>query len=823
METHNQPLRPLRPGGNTEPTSSSTTSIINLSTKRQTCLQCRIRKVRCDGRPTTCTNCQRLGFECSFRQTAVGNAPSVSSAAPHGATAGHLRLPERRRRTQACVHCRSRKTRCQGGSPECSNCIKKGIVCKYPTPSSKRQKHIAADDTAASSASPGSSHTSRGTSLSPAAAPASQHDLSSGTADGVGDNDVLDPTSGDPSSSLTASALDQTTLNALVEDYFEHLYPLPSYAFLHKATVLQRCQDETIDAPLKLAICAITSLLLQRVSYCHDLWAQQAERLLLASPTLYRPSVFRLQALLLVIRYRIESGDFPAAFMLASLAARAAVALRLNYERSDAELSPLAQEARRRLFWSLFILDDFFSVGLREFELCPREIVHLQVPSDDDAFREGRSCRTGPLDQSLSAMKDNSGGIGLRGAFLRLVSIRREVMRHIRRVALEELSAAGTTRSIRTFEQQLDALRASLRAEEQYSAANLRKSRLKAQFVMVHASWHQCYCDLYRIYLPSGYTEAALASAVEGVHPVKRGVMQRSCQEHAENILKIVADFWNLRNDVDSDCAGGKNTPGQPLLIERDVAVCAFESARIVLFCCASASPANDALVDVALSKARLCLDVIKHHFAWSASLKTLRLKLERIIKSYSTGLALRHKETLNEPDPPEPQPTSRLSAFAKSRQRLSVQSLLLQSDFVDDSDEIAASSAGSNPPGATATATTASATTQATTVTSPPNPPISFSTLENTASTTNTTLEVPAFSAPITSAPRQQSQPLSDFGANHIDYLTINLDSNNSLSPGLSQGSGSDFTDDGSVFNPWMGFPHSGMEISWSIDGEDY
>lgn len=149
------------------------------------------------------------------------------------------------------------------------------------------------------------------------------------------------------------------------------------------------------------------------------------------------------------------------------------------------------------------------------------------------------------------------------------------------------------------------------------------------------------------------------------------------------------------------------------------------------------------------------------------------------------------------------------------------MQSLLLQSDFVDDSDEIAASGASGNPPGATTT-TTAPTTTQAITAT-PPDPPISSTTLETTASTTNTTLEVPTFSAPLTSAPRQQCEPPSDFGADHTEYLAINLDSNNSLSPGLSQGSGSDFTDDGFVFNPWMGFPDSGMGMPWSIDGEDY
>jgi hypothetical protein len=219
------------------------------------------------------------------------------------------------------------------------------------------------------------------------------------------------------------AALNDDTMNELVEDYFRHLYPLPSYAFLHKATVVQRCQDRTIDTPLKLALCAITSLHLRRTDLCHDIWVQQAEHSILQQ--IGRPSIFRLQALLLIVRYRIESGDFPTSFMLAALAARSALALRLNFERS--ELPPLAQEARRRLFWSLFLLDDFFCVGLREFELCPKDTIHLQLPCSEELFEAGQHCPTGTLQQNPLEVPAT---IGLRGIFLRLVSLRREVMRY---------------------------------------------------------------------------------------------------------------------------------------------------------------------------------------------------------------------------------------------------------------------------------------------------------------------------------------------------------------------------------------------------------
>lgn len=308
-----------------------------------------------------------------------------------------MKLPERRRRMQACIPCHSKKTRCLGELPSCSSCVRRNRVCSYP----RAKNHGSAadgltgavgfDDECAEDASP------------------SQEDMDM-------EMEMGDAADGE------GSAPDAETTTALVLDYFDHLYPLPSFAFLHKPTVVLRCRDQTMNESLKLAICAITSLHLKRSSLCHDLWVQQAEQSILQQ--IGRASIFHLQALLLVIRYRIESGEFPTAFMLAALAARTALALRLNYERP--ELSQVAQEARRRLFWAVYLLDDFFCVGLREFELCPEETIHLQLPCDEDHFGAGRYVHTGLLRPGPS---DNVSTVGLRGVYLRLTSVRRAVMR----------------------------------------------------------------------------------------------------------------------------------------------------------------------------------------------------------------------------------------------------------------------------------------------------------------------------------------------------------------------------------------------------------
>lgn len=215
----------------------------------------------------------------------------------------------------------------------------------------------------------------------------------------------------------------------LIEQYFERLYPLASYSFLHKATVIQRCRDRTIDRALKLAICAITALHFSKHGDERDAWAHESERIILDG--LERPSIFHIQASLLVIRYRAGVGQFPRAFIMAGLAARWAVALRLNYEHST--LSPVAQEVRRRTFWSLYLLEDSFCVGLKEFELFDPDTIHLRLPSEDDDFSEERPTNTGYLQAGKGIEPEV---IGSRAAFVRLAFIRRSIMRFVYSIQL---------------------------------------------------------------------------------------------------------------------------------------------------------------------------------------------------------------------------------------------------------------------------------------------------------------------------------------------------------------------------------------------------
>lgn len=380
-------------------------SVATSTSPKRTCVQCRIRKVRrrrssltigsrslqvrCDGQPDFCGNCKRLRFDCSFQRPS-DNATRARRPSPSS------RLPlEKRRVSLACTRCRSRKIRCQGQVPACANCVRRDHRCIYvglkkrgETDCVERSANDVAQDSAANAAQP---------------ALQLNDDFRS-------EEQVLP---------------DCRTVMTLVEAYFENLYPLPEYAFLHQNSLVRRYLEGSVQPCLILALCAVTAQLLKLQPYYPgkvSVWAKQAESDLMQNIGL--PSIPRLQALILVIKYIIDTGQFSKGFMLTPLTARAAAALHLHQERPN--LHFLAQETRRRLMWSCALLDGQFSVGLREYEMCHLDVVEIQLPCPEHAFRDGIPTTTAPL-RLISA--DSVKLLSLGAAAIRMRFIRRDIMK----------------------------------------------------------------------------------------------------------------------------------------------------------------------------------------------------------------------------------------------------------------------------------------------------------------------------------------------------------------------------------------------------------
>ncbi|KAJ4141954.1 hypothetical protein NW754_014743 [Fusarium falciforme] len=606
------------------------------------CVQCRVRKVRCDGTVPRCRTCERLSFQCSFEQDGS-----------HGQYAP--RLPPKCRGTRACLECRAMKVRCSGDTPRCSNCQRRNKQCTYSN--SKSGPSRGPVEGASSSRDEAGSSSQRAVSpdRQQSIASGSQHE-SPGPAEDV--PPVNPPTDSSPSDEL---------VTGLVNQYFDRLYPLASYSFLHKATVIQRCRDKTIDRALKLALCAITAMYFDKPNQERDAWAQEAEQLML--DRLEQPSIFQLQASLLLIRYRAGVGQFPRAFIMAGLAGRWAVALRLNYEHS--RLGPVAQEVRRRTFWSLYLLEDSFCVGLKEFELFDPDTIHLQLPCEDVDFHQERHVSTGYLQPGKGLEPEV---LGSRAAFVRLAFIRRAIMRLNRRVFLKEVNLSELFSSMERFQNDLLRLRTKLAPSDQYPPTNPEELHRPPQYAIMHMSWHQCHCDLYRIFL-TGYPEATPHAAVEGMSAPERALMKDKCLAHAEQIVKVLSDFVQHKDERD--------------MLEFDAAVCAYHGARLILFGTYTGKDNTGLPMQMAINKAQLCLDVITRYFDFSAQLKPMRQELERVIQQHKSWLESSDHQALSTSDP-APRPPPKLSRDAYIRQRLAIHSLLRQSDFVDDSRDAA-------------------------------------------------------------------------------------------------------------------------------------
>ncbi|KAG6007069.1 hypothetical protein E4U54_000067 [Claviceps lovelessii] len=80
-------------------------------------------RVKCDGRPNGCRNCERLQLECVAGDGSTMLAGSRTSSSP---------ISLRKIRTyRSCQSCRLSKTKCNGDRPKCSRCSAKLIQCVY--------------------------------------------------------------------------------------------------------------------------------------------------------------------------------------------------------------------------------------------------------------------------------------------------------------------------------------------------------------------------------------------------------------------------------------------------------------------------------------------------------------------------------------------------------------------------------------------------------------------------------------------------------------------------------------------------------------------
>lgn len=584
----------------------------------QTCVTCRARKVRCDGRKGICTNCDRLGLPCSWDDTfavegilvpssAILTAPNqqqqqqqhqlplsdprinVNNNNNPPTSTPPLLIPRRRAR-QACQNCHAKKARCSGSMPKCDRCRVQGLECIYrpgkralvlPSSTSlaggQQQQQSSGEPQDVTMQDDGTASLTHSNTASPNQTPS------------LATPPPLNLPLAVPSASPSFSDPPESLIFRTFENYFQHVHHIPVFSFLHRASLMERYNAGSLDRSLLLALVGITSMLTDlggpdMVEYgqkCID----EAAALCLAHAE--QPSILRLQALVIVVKHRILSKRFQGAFLLFSLASRMAMALRLNTENPS--LCFLAQESRRRLMWSIYLIDSTMSGGQVEVALWPNpeRQIRINLPCNERRFELDLPEVTEPLipppPPFPSSLPDPEAGgsgephrdaIGLLALHIRMYHMRARILQRTMRVVasgpsqieLDKLPSvvASTVAELEAFESRL---LPSFRFSESSLKLRSYSSRLGI-FFMTHIWWRQCHLDLYRLFLP-GLKEALplgiLKSRLDAEFVVNS---RRRCYDHARSMADMFAHLL----------APGMGVP----VTDIDIAGCASQCVRVL-------------------------------------------------------------------------------------------------------------------------------------------------------------------------------------------------------------------------------------------------
>lgn len=567
-----------------------------------TCVTCRARKVRCDGARDVCQNCSRLGFACSYDDSipqhllSAAAAQGMNSLGPAANDALNIHVvaahPPRRRVRQACQTCHSRKAKCSGTMPKCDRCRTHGLDCVYRP--SKRARMSGTPGTAGRDANGDAAGL-----LNSAARDGYLSDQS---------HSLSDPAEGSGLSQLRhLPPPEEALILKTFENFFRHIHHIPLFSYLHQASLMQRYHSGSMDRALLLSLIGITSLLTDLGHGAREYGMRcvtVAERLILRD--LDKPTVLKIQALVFVIKHRIFCRRFSDAFMLTGLASRFAAALRLNHE--NPRLCFLAQESRRRLMWSLFMIDIGMAAGHPDFTLWAHRAntIDLKLPCNERNFEYDLPEVTESLapppslpDGSLPPLRDNVGFLALH---IRIQWIRSKILAFTKsfvnqptREDLEELP-----RKCSEFQTELSAFEDRLPAPFRWTSSNLRLRAYHPRlcvYLMTHVWWRQCHCDLYRLALV-GRRESLSRKVIGLLDPAFVKHCQTQCFDHAQAMADMFAEVSKFE----------KGVPVSDL----DLPVCVYQCANTLYYTLAACPNDFDISPASVSEMADNCLKIVK-------------------------------------------------------------------------------------------------------------------------------------------------------------------------------------------------------------------
>jgi hypothetical protein len=483
---------------------------------RFACVQCRRRRVKCDRNGECCNACTRLGFECSYSGPA-DESITITAAEADEATELTQAGTKRKRTLQACEQCRIQRAKCSGSIP-CDRCLSKAQACT-------------------------SARTTRrflGVHQHQEAVVETPVPLTLPTPDTASCN-ATSPSS--PITSMTVPT-ERGIIRRYIDAYFDRTNP-GSLIFLHRPSILVDVSNGTINLALQTALCA-WGLKISKVSpeypeyQDHELpavWMDKAQKAILGA--IDKTSIEFVQTLVLIIEFHIGEGSIASAWNLMPIAVRMAFTLQLNYEHP--RLSPIVQESRRRLMWSLYTFDRFSSGGVDDLILCPIDRMRIRLPCDEHSFRRGIPSRAEFLEHDRRQQLYLGIHMDIFAYHIRFLGIRHRILRYTKRVRREGICPSESKGELLGLQNELDTFYQGLPQDLALTKDQLllmAHSSDACAYIILHVMWYQSHLDLYRFLVP-GIRESVSRDAFERTPTEYIDFCQSVCIAFSAKLCKL--------------------------------------------------------------------------------------------------------------------------------------------------------------------------------------------------------------------------------------------------------------------------------------------
>ncbi|KAH7144551.1 fungal-specific transcription factor domain-containing protein [Dactylonectria estremocensis] len=569
------------------------------------CRVCRARKVKCDGRPNGCRNCERLQLECVDDE---------------GSKSGRRAVPVSLRKIRtyrSCTHCRVSKTKCDGDRPRCSRCNARNLECLYDGGSAPRwARNLSKAPTTASTEDDRNDSFSPSVALEESRSPSliRSRETDSGLSDPPRSSSTRTTSTTNPPVDFS----DDTELSihswlvspdlptghkirAVVDQYFANIHPLRCFAFVHRPSFtrhLEKGFESDDENALLYIICAqgakFYALNLDSedqaakaglIRAAGNAWAKKAELIVLTN--FGKISIQRLMTCVLLYDFHFRLGEYTQALMLSGLAVRMAHALQVNVEYSpdilcadSVEGAPPAveKESRRRLMWACYILDAWTGSGVDQLTLLREADIKIQLPCNERNFRLRIPCVTetlgvGHVLQFLPPAivpRRPASNMGIMAYYIRIVTLWKRVVRYVKHLDtspppwLPESDFVALDADLRSWGCHLPEF-ISYSPDTVY--ARLESDQL-GSLVLLHCTFHHNLLDLYRISMPDLFKLRKPFYFPPNQQEFLRS-LQADCFHHAREIASILAEA---------------EKHGIRLLADSLLPCFAYDSSRVMLY-----------------------------------------------------------------------------------------------------------------------------------------------------------------------------------------------------------------------------------------------